>query len=98
MGGGTGIPFKEYSAIEKLQRHPNYRKSIPKNGETKTQFILRAVAELLSPPQGALESYELECITAATAVKMMDSDLERTWEDYNKNKKNNENSRRNIKR
>lgn len=82
MGGGTGIPFKEYTAIQKLQRHPNYKKPIPKEGETKTQFILRAVSELISPPQDALESYELECITAAKAVMMMDTDLEGIWNKY----------------
>lgn len=88
MGGGTGVPFREYNAIEKLQRHPNYKKPTPKKGETKTQFILRAVAELLSPPQGALESYELECITAAKAVMMMDDDLEKICKRHAENKKN----------
>jgi hypothetical protein len=68
--------------LRRLKAHPNYNSPIPMRGESKTDFILRSVAHLISPPQEEGESNEIECVDVSAAVIALGPELEKAWDDY----------------
>lgn len=68
--------------LNSLKQHPNYKSPIPREGETKTRFILRAVGELISPDQEEEESYDLECVDIRKALIFMEKELDEIWDKY----------------
>lgn len=70
--------------IDALKAHPNFKQPLPLEGESKTQFILRYVAHMVSPPQEEGESCEIECVDLARAIKYLDNEVEAIWIAFNK--------------
>lgn len=78
----TSDDIKTYhvgQVVEALKRHPNYEDKYPIKGETKTQFTLRCIAHLVSPPMEENESNEVECVDLASAILAMNDEIEEKW-------------------
>lgn len=74
-----GHSYKTVSLAGSLSYHPNYKQKEPIDGESQIAFALRSAAHLLSPPQEAGESNELECIDVAVQILNLQDSLEAIW-------------------
>lgn len=82
MGNGGG-DFAQ-RAYDIMKAHPNYKKPIPEKGESQIEFACRAIADLISPPQEPNESYDLECVDIAKAIRIsLVKDLKKIWLKHN---------------
>lgn len=71
--------IKMLGKLAVMKKHPNYQQQVPLPGETLVQFSLRWAAHLISPPQQAEESYDLECIDVAAAIQHLAPEIEAAW-------------------
>lgn len=71
--------FKIYQTVKGLKSHPNWEQKSPIEGESKTAYILRYIAHLISPPQIPGESVELECVDIKDAVLSLEQEIEDNW-------------------
>lgn len=71
--------WKTYNS---LTNHQTYAASIPRSGETKTQFTLRYVANLVSPPQVHGKPKDVNQKAISAAIQNAESDIEQAWKDH----------------
>lgn len=62
-----------------LKAHPNYKILDPIEGETIISYVLRNSANLISPPQYAGESYDVECLDIKEALLNYEQELVLHW-------------------